>query len=113
VIELTKLADVREEVPPTYQALGSYDQKQATEEMNSLPHWDVPEYIRNLRVDHTDFHDFDGCMKYKGWNRVKYVAPDTERRAHNVYDSTADYSVRPKNPLQAAHEREEKALNGQ
>lgn len=111
VIELTKLEDTREKIPPAYQELGHYDQTNAEQDMSRLPHWDVPEYIRNLRVDHTDFHDFDGCMAYKGWHRVKYVGPDAELHAHNVYDSTADYSVRPKNPLEAAHEREERALN--
>jgi hypothetical protein len=95
VIELTKLADVR--TGTTAQMYGK-DQKQITDEMERLPAWDVPEYIRDLRVDHTDFHDFDGCMNYKGWERVKYVGPQPERRANRVYDATASYSVRPKNP---------------
>lgn len=112
VIELTKLADVRMATAGTYAPTGNYDQKQATEEMNRLPYWDVPEYIRDLRVDHTDFHDFEGCMNYKGWKRVKYVEPETERRARHVYDATADYSVRPQNALEDAHRREESALNG-
>lgn len=111
VIELTKLADVRMQTPAPYQPLGSYDQKQATEEMNRLPQWDVPEYIWNLRVDHTDFHDFEGCMNYHGWRRVKYIGPDPELHAHNIYDSTADYSVRPNRPLDEAHDREMQGLN--
>jgi hypothetical protein len=111
IIELSKLADVRGQVPAPFQPTGSYDQKQAHDDMNRLPYWDVPEYIRDLRVDHTDFHDFDGCMAYKGWQRVKYVAPDAERRAKHVYDDTANYSVRPKNPAKEAASREENALN--
>lgn len=111
VIELTKLADRREKIPAPFQALGSYDQKQVTDEMGNLPRWDVPEYIRDLRVDHTDFHDFDGCMNYKGWQRVKYVAPEAERRANEVYDVTADYSVRPKSPKEGAYQREVKTYN--
>lgn len=109
VIELTKLADVRGKVPSVFQPLGSYDQKQATDEMSGLPRYDVPEYVRDLRVDHTDFQDFDGCMNFKGWQRVKYVDPDTERRANEIYDATADYSVRPKSPRSEAYMRE---MNG-
>jgi len=113
VIELTKLSDVRGKVPGTFQPLGSYDQKQATQEMSKLPRWDVPEYIRDLRVDHSDFHDFDGCMAYKGWRRVTYVAPADMARSKEIYDDTADYSVRPKNPRTEAYNREEGALNNE
>lgn len=111
IIEMSKLADVRGKVPPSFSETGSYDQKQAKDELSHLPYWDVPEYIRNIRVDHTDFHDFDGCMAWKGWERVKYVSPDTERRSKEIYDGTADYSVRPKNPRSASYEDEMKALH--
>jgi hypothetical protein len=99
IIELAKLDDVRRQVPSGADRLGSYDQKQATDDMSKLPLWDVPEYIRALRVDHTDFHDFDGCMEYKGWTRVRYVGPADEIRSKEIYDDTANYSVRPKNPM--------------
>jgi hypothetical protein len=110
VIELTKLGDVRGHVPAMMQPLGSYDQKEATQSMSKLPYWDVPEYIRDLRVDHTDFHDFDGCMAHKGWQRVKYVAPEAERRANQIYDDTGHYSVRPVNAKDAAYQREINSL---
>lgn len=109
VIEMTKLADVRGKVPAPFQPMGSVDQKEVTDAMNGLPRWDVPEYIRDLRVDHTDYHDFDGCMNHKGWQRVKYVAPETERRANEVYDATGDYSIRPQNARDQAYEREMRA----
>lgn len=99
IIELTKLSDTRGQVPSYNQTLGTYDQKQASAEMSRLPLWDVPEYIRDLRVDHSEFHDFDGCMAWKGWNRVRYVGPSAEMRSKEVYDDTANYSVRPRNPL--------------
>jgi hypothetical protein len=111
VIELTKLSDVRMKTPAVVAPLGSYDQKQATDEMSNLPYWDVPEYIRDLRVDHTDYHDFDGCMAHKGWTRVKYVGPEVERHADNVYDDTANYSVRPSRASVEAYRREKDALN--
>ncbi|MDB5478274.1 MAG: putative lipoprotein [Alphaproteobacteria bacterium] len=111
IIELSKLSDVRGKVPETFQTLGSYDQKEATEAMARLPHWDVPEYILDLRVDHTEFHDFDGCMAYRGWKRVKYVGPEAEFRSKEIYDDTANYSVRPKSPVGESYDREMKALH--
>lgn len=96
IIELSKLSDVRGNVPSSFQALNNYDQKRAMQEMSNLPRWDVPEYIRNLRVDHTEYHDFDGCMDYKGWRRVRYVAPKDEMRSKEIYKDTGNYSVRPK-----------------
>lgn len=99
IIELTKLGDTRGQVPSYVQPIGNYDQKQATDEMSRLPLWDVPEYIKDLRVDHSEFHDFDGCMAWKGWDRVRYVGPSSEMRSKEVYDDTANYSVRPRNPL--------------
>jgi hypothetical protein len=111
IIEMSKLADVRGKVPSLFKPTGAVDQKEITESMNNLPRWDVPEYIRDLRVDHTDYQDFDGCMNYKGWQRVKYVAPEAERRANEVYNVTGDYSVRPKRPEVEAYRREEGALN--
>lgn len=106
IIELTKLADVRGQTPANAQLLGRYDQKQATDEMSNLPRWDVPEYIRDLRVDHTEFHDFDGCMAYKGWNRVYYVGPEAAFRSREIYDATSEYSVRPQRPTGTRYERD-------
>lgn len=111
IIELTKLADKRGNVPSATQPLGNYDQKEATDGMSRLPLWDVPEYVRDLRVDHTDFQDFDGCMAYKGWTRVRYVGPADEMRSKEVYDDTANYSVRPKTPYQNTPDAQMKAIH--
>lgn len=113
IIELTRLSDVRMKTPEPFQGLGNYDQKQATDEMSRLPSWDVPEYILDLRVDHTDFHDFEGCMNFKGWQRVKYVAPEVERHAQEVYDDTANYSVRPKSLAQKQYEQDEQNIGAE
>lgn len=110
VIEMTKLGDVRGQVEDSVQPLGSYDQLEATREMSRLPHWDTPEYIRDLRVDHTDYHDFDGCMAHKGWKRVKYVGPEGAWKSKEIYDDTGNYSIRPKNPHSEAYQREMNAL---
>lgn len=111
IIELTQLDDVRRNVPSGSTTLGSHDQKEVTEEMSRLPLWDVPEYIRDLRVDHTEFQDFDGCMTYRGWDRVRYVGPEAEKRSKQVYDDTANYSVRPKNPANATANQQMEQLH--
>lgn len=111
VIELTKLSDVRGQVPAYVQSLGDFDQRQATDEMSRLPLWDVPEYIRDLRVDHSEFHDFDGCMAWKGWTRVRYVGPEAEKRSKEVYDDTANYSVRPKSLTAESNNSQMKQLH--
>lgn len=94
IIELTQLGNVRGQLGDT---LNGIDQRQLTEDMSRLPRWDVPEYILDLRVDHTEFQDFDGCMRYKGWKRVRYVGPEAEFRSKEIYDDTGSYSVRPFN----------------
>jgi hypothetical protein len=89
IIELSKLEGVRKN------GLNTGGSQMATDRaMSALPQWDVPEYIKQLRVDHANYHDFEGCMRAKGWERVKYVYPDQEMNAKNVYRHTADYGVR-------------------
>ncbi len=95
IVELAKLANVREGYLGTLSKENTVDHPELAAEMSSLPFWEEPEYIRDLRVDHTDYHDFDGCMDSKGWTRVKYVHPKTEHAAKNTYHKTGQYSVRP------------------
>jgi hypothetical protein len=84
IIELSKLEGVRTRGAAMGGRIGG-SQMATDQAMSNLPQWDVPEYIRNLRVEHSDYHDFDGCMRSKGWERVKYVYPDQEVNAKNVY----------------------------
>lgn len=87
IIELTKIENVRDGVPPYADPLHGVDQPDITADMGGLPRWETPERIRELRVNHSDFHDFDGCMREKGWERVKYVFPDQEEKSKRVYNS--------------------------
>ena len=34
--------------------------------------WNVPQRYGHKFVDHSNYHDFDSCMRYKGWARVAY-----------------------------------------
>ncbi len=94
VIELDKLETVRENHGRAPTLSDNLSQKAEAERLSKLPGYDVPDYIRSLRVEHKNFHDFDGCMHFKGWERVKYVSPTTEIRAHEVYIWDAGYEAR-------------------
>jgi hypothetical protein len=93
IIELDKLASVREGGGQASFFKKNISQKAHAESLSNLPAYDIPEYIRDLRVEHKDFHDFDGCMRHSGWERVKYVDPKAELRAKSVYNSTGEYST--------------------
>jgi hypothetical protein len=92
IIELDKLAAVREGGGKASFFKKNISQKAHAEALSNLPAYDIPEYIRDLRVEHKDFHDFDGCMRHNGWERVKYVDPKQELRAKSVYNSTGEYN---------------------
>ncbi|HNQ92389.1 MAG TPA: hypothetical protein PKI93_05595 [Alphaproteobacteria bacterium] len=53
--------------------------------------WDTPERDGYMRTEMYDFHDFEGCMNFKGWERVKYVNYKTEERARDTYLDTIGY----------------------
>jgi hypothetical protein len=112
IIELDKLQTVRENggTAPTF--ANDFSQKAQAEALSKLPSYDVPEYIRDLRVDHKDYHDFDGCMRHFGWERVKYVDPQAEFRAKTIYNSTGEYSVREttRKPMAAADDGPSNAM---
>jgi hypothetical protein len=68
-----------------------------------LADWDNPDHEGALLAEHTDYQDFDGCMKAKGWERIKYVPFDVAERARqNYFLAHVDYGYDPKNKQQAA-----------
>ena len=96
IVELAKLENVREGTKTVLgKRINTVDHPELSDGMAALPSWDIPEYIRDLRVDHSDYHDFDSCMNSKGWARVKYVHPKTEHKAKTTYERTIEYSNRP------------------
>jgi len=56
-----------------------------------MGNWDTPERDGYMRTEMYDFHDFEGCMTSKGWERVKYVNYKTEERARDTYLDTIGY----------------------
>lgn len=78
--ELVRLEAVREDTPPETRT----EYLKALEAARDDAHWDSPSHLRDLRVDHRDFHDFDSCMKFKGWERVAYVRYPASQEAQRV-----------------------------
>jgi len=62
-------------------------------DVKRLQGYDTPEYNDYLLSEHKDYHDFDSCMAYKGWERTQYVPYEISDRARDNYlRSIKDYS---------------------
>lgn len=70
--ELVRLGAVRKSLPEG-EDQGAYD----IPEQKTDPYWNVPQRFGHRYVDHSQYHDFDSCMRYKGWRRVSYNDPAT------------------------------------
>lgn len=51
----------------------------------ALGEWETPERSGALRAEHGDYHDFEGCMAYKGWRRVDTIPPDIAEKSRKNY----------------------------
>lgn len=87
VDELVELGALRETMPPDTH--GEYHQ--ALEKSGDLAYYDTPARYGNKKVDHKDFHDFESCMRSKGWERVRFVRYQTSLKAKTTYKETQDY----------------------
>lgn len=78
VKELTRLGSIREARPPQ----GIATNQAMRQGWNSVTR-DGP-----LHTEYTDFQDFEGCMKHKGWQRSHYVSPRQVNQSRRVYNET-------------------------
>lgn len=78
VKELLHLGSIRSATPPDGIAM--------TGQMKAR--WDTPRGDGPLYTEYTEFHDFESCMVYKGWERVDFVAPEVANRAAINYSET-------------------------
>lgn len=85
--ELAKVNAIREAVPANGipPAGNPLDPKTPA---GQLAHWDTPERDGDLRYEHLEFHDFETCMRYKGWERIAYVPYDVQKRSKDTYYET-------------------------
>jgi hypothetical protein len=84
VRELSRLGSIREATPPNDIAM--------TGAMKS--YWDTPQRDGPNHTEYVEFHDFEGCMDYYGWQRVDYVTPNRATQAtYNYADTILGYEV--------------------
>ncbi len=87
VDELVRLDAVREALPAdTYS-----DYRNALKASGDLSYYDTPTRMGDKKVADVNFHDYEGCMRYKGWERVRYVRYTTLAKANGVYQETHQY----------------------
>lgn len=51
----------------------------------TLEAWDTPERDGYLRAEHYQYHDFETCMQYKGWQRAAWLPHDEVNKANRDY----------------------------
>lgn len=105
--ELERLGAVRNAIPAD-----SFDKDLKKVDPDSpegrLARWDTPERDGYLRTEHLDYHDFEGCMTFKGWERVKYVNYETAKRARDTYLDNMGYERYREKLNETAHKTEPK-----
>jgi len=50
-----------------------------------LRDWDKPARDQHLYMEHGNYHDFESCMLFKGWERVAHVPYDMKERNMKDY----------------------------
>lgn len=86
VDELVELGALRETTPPDTHS----EYHRALNASGDLSYYDTPTRLGSHRVSHTDYHDFESCMRVRGWERVRFVRYDTARQAHKTYRETQE-----------------------
>lgn len=87
VDELVELDALRETMPPDTHS----EYHRALKESGDLAYYDTPTRLGNKKVAHTNFHDYESCMRSKGWERVKFVRYQTALKAGRTYKETRQY----------------------
>ena len=92
VDELVELDALRETTPPDTRS--AYHT--ALKASGDLDYFETPTRYKDMMVSHSDFHDFESCMRSKGWERVKYVRyqqATSAVRAHKMTDNIRKYGI--------------------
>lgn len=84
VDELVELNALRETMPPDTHS----EYHRALKASGDLDYYDTPTRLGEHIVSHTDYHDFDSCMREKGWERVKFVRYQARSKANETYMHT-------------------------
>lgn len=84
VRELQRLGAIRANTPADPDASA----KVANSSAARLAQWDTPERDGYLYAEHSDYHDFETCMQFSGWERIEYLPHDTATQARENYIRT-------------------------
>ncbi|HRI75636.1 MAG TPA: hypothetical protein PLX33_01465 [Alphaproteobacteria bacterium] len=89
VDELVELGALRETTPPDTHS----EYHRALDASGDLSFYDTPTRLGNHKVSHTDYHDFESCMRVRGWERVRFVRYDAARQAQKTHKETQQLRV--------------------
>ena len=84
--ELVQMDALRGKTPPDTHA----DYHRALKSSGDLDFYDTPTRYGDKKIAHKDFQDFESCMRYKGWERVRYVRYQTALKARSDYDQAQE-----------------------
>ncbi len=87
VDELVELDALRESTPPDTHS----EYHRALKASGDLAYYDTPTRYGDKKVAHTDFHDYESCMRSKGWERVRFVRYQTAAKSSKTYVETQQY----------------------
>jgi hypothetical protein len=77
VKELSRLGTIRNANPP-----GGIEMN-----VGLANNWQSPRGDGPLNTEFRDFHDFESCMAFKGWERTRYVKPEQIQQAKHNYNT--------------------------
>lgn len=86
VDELVEIGALRETLPPDTHS----EYRRALDASGDLAFYDTPTRYGDHMVSHTDFHDYESCMRSKGWERVRYVRYQTAVKSKETYQATQE-----------------------
>ena len=89
VDELVELGALRETTPPDTHS----EYLRALRASGDLDYYDTPTRLGSHKISHTDFHDFESCMRVRGWERVRFVRYDAARQAHKTHKKTQELRI--------------------
>ena len=85
ISELERLGPIREILPADTQNGKVPDPNTAD---GRLKKWDSPKRDGYLYAEHFNYTDFEGCMDYKGWERVENLPYERSKIARDDYMET-------------------------
>lgn len=91
--ELERLGSIREAIPADKKGRKMIPPDPKTAQ-GYMDQWETPERDGYLYAEHSDYHDFETCMNYKGWERVESLPYDTAEKARENYIDTIVYQGR-------------------